>query len=369
MPRSAPERFQARNRTNALCSPMPGVFSDDPAGTTERRSSAFPGVRPVRAQPPTTYQRFAPKIIRPQPTRMPRKAQSRRRCVDWNASRKRRTRKTGDRRRRFNARRMIESTRVDRTRGKNPAASSPGASRNAGGPGLRTRIAGTGRPPEGGAPLFRMGNCESVASGGRRGGTAGAGMGTAAGTGGRSSRRGRSSGGRSVTPELWTAARATEATTAGGDPARAASSTPRKRPSAEISRGDGAPGSGSAGADGASLPGPGESGNPSAADGMMSDVFSTGPLGSRSRYSMTAAPTWRRSPLLRIVSFRIRRPATNVPLDEFRSLRTAVPLANERSAWLLETDSWSTRTVAERLRPSVTSPSESSISRPSTTRM
>jgi hypothetical protein len=98
-------------------------------------------------------------------------------------------------------------------------------------------------------------------------------------------------------------------------------------------------------------------------------VFSTGPVGSRSRYSRTAAPTWRRSPLLRIVSFRIRRPATNVPFEEFRSLRTAVPFENERRAWLLETDSWSTRTVEERLRPSGTSPSESSISLPSTTRM
>jgi len=213
-----------------------------------------------------------------------------------------------------------------------------------------------------------MGNCERVASGGRRGGAAGAGIGAGAGTGGASSCSGRSSGGRAATPELWTAASATEATTGADVPARAASSTPRNRPSAEISRGDGARGSPASGTGESPPSAPCEPGSPSATDGVRRAVLSIGPLGSSSRYSMTAAPTWRRSPLLRIVSLRILRPATNVPLDEFRSLRTAAPLANVRSAWLLETDSWSTRTVAERLRPSVTSPSESSISRPSTTR-
>jgi hypothetical protein len=101
---------------------------------------------------------------------------------------------------------------------------------------------------------------------------------------------------------------------------------------------------------------------------VRSAVFSTVPPGSASRYSTTAAPSWTRSPLLRIVSFRSRRPATKVPFEEFRSLRIAVPFENVRRAWLLETDSWSTRTVEDRLRPSVTSPSASSISRPSTTR-
>ena len=171
-----------------------------------------------------------------------------------------------------------------------------------------------------------------------------------------------------MTPELWTAASAADATTGERESFRASSSTHLKRSAAEISRaaeaGE-ATSEGSAGRPAARSRGSG--GSPTT-EGVRSAVFSIGSLASARRYSTTAAPSWRRSPLRRIVSFRIRRPATNVPFEEFRSLRTAVPFPNVTSAWLLETDSWSTRTVEERLRPSVTSPSESSISRPSTTR-
>ncbi len=255
---------------------------------------------------------------------------------------------------------MTESTSVAARRRKNPPASGPVASHAAVGRGLRTRIAGGEAATDGGPPEFRMGNCESVASGTRRDAAGGGGAGSGAGGSGGG---GWSSGGRSVTPELWTAASAEAATTGGTEsPRDAASSTLRNRSAAEISSGDGCAG---AAGSGPASPDPGRS---SAAEGVRSAVFSTGPVGSRSRYSMAAAPIWTRSPLLRTVSFRMRRPATNVPFEEFRSLRIAVPFASVTSAWLRETDSWSTRTVQERLRPSVTSPSESSISRPSTTR-
>ena len=337
---------------------MPAAL-DGPAGTTARRSRALPGVRPVRAQPPTTYQRFAPRIRTPHPTRIPRKAQSRSRSADWNASRKRRTRKTGDSRRRFSARRITPSTAVARSRGKNDAGEGPFASQAADGRAFLGRGAGAARSAEAGRPSDRIGNWESVASGGFLAAGGGSGGGSGGGAGGAGG--GPSRTGRLVTPELCTAASAAAATT-GGPPA-ATSSTLRKRSSAEISSGDAA-----WGAEGGSMDSPAPDGSSAAADGVRRAVLSTGPLGSSRRYSTTAAPSWSRSPLRRIVSFRIRRPATNVPFEEFRSFRSAVPFASVTSAWVLETDSWSTRTVHDRLRPSETSPSESSISRPSTTR-
>ena len=80
---------------------------------------------------------------------------------------------------------------------------------------------------------------------------------------------------------------------------------------------------------------------------------------------MTAAPSWSRSPFTSFVSRPMRLPDTNVPFEELRSLTIASPWSNVRSACERETDSCSSRTVEVRLRPSVTSPSESSISRPS----
>lgn len=179
MPRIAPERFQARNRPNAGPRPIPAVARPGATGTTESRRRAFPGVRPVRAQPPTTYQRFAPRTRTAHPPAMARKAQSRVRSVDWNASRKRRTRKTGERSRRSSARRMTPSTRVARSRGKRPAVSAAVAS-DVEERGRRTFTAGAGRTALG-RPSPRMGNWESVASG-----TAGIGIpfGASAGGGG-----------------------------------------------------------------------------------------------------------------------------------------------------------------------------------------
>lgn len=175
------------------------------------------------------------------------KAQSRRRSADWNASRNRSTRKTGERRRRFSARRMTTSTRVARSRGKNPAATVPGGFRDAEGPGFLTLTGRAAPPAADRTPPSRIGNCESVASGSRPGGggVSGNGGGPPPGAGSSGARRSRS--GRPVTPELWTAASAADARTGGGGPFDAASSTPRKRSAAEISSGDGAQGAGPAG--------------------------------------------------------------------------------------------------------------------------
>lgn len=318
---------------------------------------ALPGVRPVRAQPPTTYQRFAPRTRTAQPPAMARKAQSRRRSVDWKASLKRKTRKTGERSRRSSARRMTPSTRVARSRGKRPAASAAVDS-DVEERGRRTFGAGAGRTALG-RPSLRIGNWESVASG-----TAGAGAPFGASGGGSGT-----GGGSARTPEPWTAASAAAAPTGARPPFWAFSSASRKSSWAEISSAALADGSGAASERAPRSPcAPTTAESASAAVVVRCAVLPRAPVGSRSRYSRTAAPSWSRSPGRRIVSFRILRPATNVPFEEFRSLRTAFPFESVRSAWLLETDSWSTRTVEERLRPSVTSPAASSISRPSTTR-
>ncbi len=226
---------------------------------------------------------------------------------------------------------MTPSTSDARRRGKKPPASGPRAAQAAEGRGFRTRTAGAGRAATGaaGAESFRIGNCERVAS---RTGCGGAGgYGTPARSGAASS-GGKSRTGRSVTPELWTAASAADATTGERESFRASSSTPLKRSAAEISRaaeaGE-ATSEGSAGRPAARSRGSG--GSPTT-EGVRSAVFSIGSLASARRYSTTAAPSWRRSPLRRIVSFRIRRPATNVPFEEFRSLRTAVPFPNVTSA-------------------------------------
>ena len=70
------------------------------------------------------------------------------------------------------------------------------------------------------------------------------------------------------------------------------------------------------------------------------------------RTSITAAPSWSRSPFTRRAAGAMRLPPTNVPFEEFRSFTTASPRSNVRRACERETDSCST--VDVRLRPSVT---------------